>query len=72
VSDGVELRRATAVDPSGIRRLTREAYAKWAPLIGRESKSMSADYEAGRARRSLGLAVAVHMSKLMPLASRLS
>jgi GNAT superfamily N-acetyltransferase len=41
----LELRRATAADASAIRDLTREAYAKWVPLIGREPKPMAADYE---------------------------
>jgi len=29
-----------------VRDLTRAAYAKWVPLIGREPKPMAADYEA--------------------------
>jgi GNAT superfamily N-acetyltransferase len=39
------LRRATSVDAEAVRRLTRSAYAKWVPLIGREPKPMTADYE---------------------------
>jgi hypothetical protein len=39
----VELRQATAADAGAIRDLTREAYAKWVPLIGREPKPMTAD-----------------------------
>jgi len=31
-------------DASAIRALTREAYAKWVPVIGREPKPMMADY----------------------------
>lgn len=42
----IELRRATFSDAAAIRDLTREAYAKWVPLIGREPKPMTADYEA--------------------------
>ena len=38
------LRRATIADAPAIRALTREAYAKWVPLIGREPKPMAADY----------------------------
>jgi ribosomal protein S18 acetylase RimI-like enzyme len=35
-----------------IRELTRDAYAKWVPLIGREPKPMTADYaEAVRKHR---------------------
>jgi ribosomal protein S18 acetylase RimI-like enzyme len=39
-----ELRRAVPSDASAIRVLTRAAYAKWVPLIGREPKPMVADY----------------------------
>jgi GNAT superfamily N-acetyltransferase len=42
----VELRRGQAADAAAIRDLTRAAYAKWVPLIGREPKPMTADYEA--------------------------
>jgi ribosomal protein S18 acetylase RimI-like enzyme len=45
VSDSEELRQAVATDASAIRELTRAAYAKWVPLIGREPKPMTADYE---------------------------
>jgi ribosomal protein S18 acetylase RimI-like enzyme len=41
----VELRQATAADAGAIRDLTRQAYAKWVPLIGREPKPMTADYD---------------------------
>ena len=44
MSDGEELRQAVATDASAIRELTRAAYAKWVPLIGREPKPMTADY----------------------------
>ena len=40
-----ELRLAVAADAPAIRALTRAAYAKWVPLIGREPKPMTADYE---------------------------
>jgi ribosomal protein S18 acetylase RimI-like enzyme len=39
------IRRATAVDANAIRGLTRSAYAKWVPVIGREPKPMGADYD---------------------------
>jgi len=35
---------ATAEDAGAIRSLTREAYCKWVPVIGREPKPMTADY----------------------------
>lgn len=37
-------RRATASDAARIRELSRAAYAKWVPLIGREPLPMTADY----------------------------
>jgi ribosomal protein S18 acetylase RimI-like enzyme len=39
-----ELRRGAAEDAPAIRELTRAAYAKWVPVIGREPKPMMADY----------------------------
>jgi GNAT superfamily N-acetyltransferase len=41
----MELRRAGPADAAAVRALTRAAYAKWVPLIGREPKPMGADYE---------------------------
>jgi ribosomal protein S18 acetylase RimI-like enzyme len=46
MGDRVELRQAMATDAAAIRELTRAAYAKWVPLIGREPKPMTADYDA--------------------------
>lgn len=43
---GTELRLATAADAEAIGELTREAYAKWVPLIGREPLPMRADHDA--------------------------
>ena len=40
------LRQALPTDTAAIHRLTREAYAKWIPVIGREPRPMSVDYEA--------------------------
>jgi len=34
-----------AADAAAVRALTRAAYAKWVPLIGREPKPMQADYD---------------------------
>jgi len=42
--DALVLRRAAAEDAAAVRALTRAAYAKWVPLIGREPKPMQADY----------------------------
>ena len=41
----VELRQGVATDAPAIRELTREAYARWVPIIGREPRPMTADYE---------------------------
>ena len=38
--------RATSADASTVRDLVRTAYAKWVPLLGREPKPMTADYDA--------------------------
>ncbi len=38
------LRQATLDDALAIRELSRAAYAKWVPLIGREPQPMVADY----------------------------
>lgn len=37
-------RRADARDAAAIARLVRRAYARWAPLIGREARPLKADY----------------------------
>ncbi|CAN5841508.1 GNAT family N-acetyltransferase [soil metagenome] len=46
MTETITLRTAVPADATAIRDLTRAAYAKWVPLIGREPKPMSADYEA--------------------------
>lgn len=40
------IRRAATADAPLVRALSREAYAKWVPLIGREPWPMTADYDA--------------------------
>jgi len=50
------LRQAVASDAADVRTLTRAAYAKWVPLIGREPKPMGADYEAAVVRHRVDLA----------------
>ena len=55
-ADTPTLRRAVASDAAAVRALTRAAYAKWVPLIGREPKPMGADYEAAVARHRIDLA----------------
>lgn len=56
MDDRVELRQAMATDAAAIRELTRAAYAKWVPLIGREPKPMTANYEEALARHRFDLA----------------
>lgn len=38
-----EMRRATPADAAAVHELTRAAYAKWVPVIGREPRPMTAD-----------------------------
>ena len=38
-------RRATSADASTIAEITRAAYEKWVPVIGREPKPMTANYQ---------------------------
>jgi len=52
MDETVVMKRAEETDAAAIRALTRAAYAKWVPLIGREPKPMTADYTAAvRANR---------------------
>jgi GNAT superfamily N-acetyltransferase len=40
------IRHATIADAVTVRELTRAAYAKWVPILGREPRPMIADYDA--------------------------
>jgi ribosomal protein S18 acetylase RimI-like enzyme len=44
-SQAIQIRRAGQGDAAAVRELTRSAYAKWVPLIGREPTPMTADYD---------------------------
>jgi ribosomal protein S18 acetylase RimI-like enzyme len=44
MTETMTLRSATIADASAVRALTREAYAKWVPVIGREPMPMTVDY----------------------------
>ena len=49
---GLAIRRAGPDDAAAVRALTRAAYTRWVPLIGREPWPMTADYDHGvRAHR---------------------
>lgn len=50
------LRRAVADDAAAVRVLTREAYAKWVPVIGREPLPMRADYDEAVRQHRIDLA----------------
>jgi ribosomal protein S18 acetylase RimI-like enzyme len=52
----LDLRQAVAADAAAVRALTRAAYTKWVPLIGREPKPMGADYEAAIRNHRIDLA----------------
>ena len=52
----IAIRRATPADASAIRDLTRRAYAKWVPLIGREPLPMQADYDRAVVEHLIDLA----------------
>jgi GNAT superfamily N-acetyltransferase len=49
------LRPGTADDADAIRALTREAYARWVPIIGREPMPMTADYHEAVRRHRIDL-----------------
>ena len=49
------MHRAGPGDAAAVRALTRAAYAKWVPLIGREPKPMGADYEEAVVRDRIDL-----------------
>ncbi len=52
MSGVISVRAAAPEDAGAIGSLTREAYSKWVPVIGREPKPMTADYaEAVRKHR---------------------
>lgn len=53
-----EIRRAGPDDAAAIAALSREAYAKWVPVIGRAPKPMAADYD---------IAVRAHLIDLLEM-----
>src|SRR5215472_10340002 len=57
------LRRAISADAAAVQELTRKAYAKWIPVIGREPMPMTADY---------GVAVREHLVDLLYVGAQLA
>ena len=55
MTERLSLRRAVAADAAAVRALTRTAYAKWVPLIGREPLPMAADYDRAIAEHVVDL-----------------
>jgi ribosomal protein S18 acetylase RimI-like enzyme len=55
MSDRLVTRPAVAADAPAIRALTRNAYAKWVPIIGREPLPMTADYTEAVAKHRIDL-----------------
>lgn len=49
------MRRAGPADAAAVRALVRAAYAKWVPLLGREPKPMTADYDTAVRQRLVDL-----------------
>jgi ribosomal protein S18 acetylase RimI-like enzyme len=45
MTPSLSLRRATSADAPAIDALTRAAYAKWVPVLGRKPQPMTADYD---------------------------
>jgi GNAT superfamily N-acetyltransferase len=69
------LRRATLADATTIRDLTRLAYAKWIPLIGREPRPMTVNYDRAVADHMIDLyeidGEAVGLIEVVPQAQHL-
>src|SRR5271154_741135 len=55
MTDRLSLRRAVPADAAAVRALTRTAYEKWIPLIGREPLPMTADYDRAVAEHVIDL-----------------
>jgi GNAT superfamily N-acetyltransferase len=53
----IEIRPAAPEDAARIRGLTRDAYAKWVALIGREPLPMQADYDKAVREHAIDLLI---------------
>ena len=69
------MRRATIADAVTVRELTRAAYAKWVPLLWREPRPMTADYDAALREHQVDLlhvgGEAVALIEMAPTADHL-
>jgi len=69
------VRRATTADAVAVRELTRAAYAKWVPVLGREPRPMTADYDAALRDHLIDLLLvdgeAVALTEMAPKADHL-
>lgn len=55
MTDASFFRTATAADAAAVRDLTRAAYARWVPIVGREPRPMGADYDEAVRRHRIDL-----------------
>lgn len=69
------IRSASPTDAGAVRSLTRDAYAQWIPVIGREPLPMKADYEKAVREHEIDLLYAgeqlVALIELIPAADHL-
>lgn len=69
------IRRAGPADAAAVRSLTRDAYAQWIPVIGREPLPMKADYEKAVREHEIDLLYAgeqlVALIEIIPAADHL-
>ncbi len=71
MSAGLTFRRAGPADAASIRAITRQAYAKWIAVIGREPLPMTFDYDEAVLRHRIELAlVDGNVAGLIELAER--
>lgn len=71
----LDIRRAGPADVAAVRSLTRDAYAKWIAVIGREPLPMKADYEKAVREHDIDLLYAdgdlVALIEVIPTADHL-
>ena len=55
-TNAVSFSRATPADAGMVRDFTRAAYARWVPVVGREPRPMTADYDRAVREHRIDLA----------------